>query len=764
LLSVIMSLGLAKDSMVNLAELVSRMEDEAALSSGKDSNRVVYDSDGGKETLIEVNSGPIRPDDDEDGDDDDYIPSVESMDSKDSAVLEDELLADDTIHRVNLTLSDKRRQEDGDSSQQPEQQAKEAMTPSVDQDDASRKVTDGVIPSSSVPSLTPASDIDKLSSNNGSDVVSIDSSTQRGRDVGQYSGFVTEYQDFDNYSFVDSYSGFTNNGKGTFVPAHFEPYSIRQEAWWCCLFPWAGGDRMIENDEMILIQGDGGGGGDGSSVNTETSEQPVTGVSTNVVGRTRDSGKEEDEVSVGSDVFGEKLSDKDRQAVLARLRLAQPDTGSSNPSHGNNGAGTVGGDPSNTSAGATAGQNGGDKVSQNEPVYPPNATMRKSPKSILRRTATSVGGKKSLDKLANQKSERGPVRRSLFPSYEKQVEVKKDLHTTFAPMARVVTIKSLKDMEAEEKGDIWWQRPDYEEFRRTGRMITKAMLEGGSEVWLATNQSWQLPNQGKAATFHRATSLSERHAAFQKGDLSAKIDYEVTRDKWWHKFGHSRRGLEHIASIDEGRQRQANVKTSIKAVLDEQRRQHVFHREDPEKLRMVYMQNTSWAKDLSLASGASDADAVAKDFDDESRRSREFYLLKFSRANAPANAPKSATSVVPAFMKPAVKVTMPVPPNRFDANTTSQIRYRQTQQTPSSTKKLSSSSAVGGGSQIGQGRLSIEVSLRVPINDDRDDSSKDTLARKAAGYASGDEIANMAAVLSGMGPIPKNATAIVGGA
>ena len=29
-------------------------------------------------------------------------------------------------------------------------------------------------------------------------------------------------------------------------------------------------------------------------------------------------------------------------------------------------------------------------------------------------------------------------------------------------------------------------------------MITKAMLEGGSEVWLATNQSWQMPNQGKA--------------------------------------------------------------------------------------------------------------------------------------------------------------------------------------------------------------------------------------------------------------------------
>jgi hypothetical protein len=35
--------------------------------------------------------------------------------------------------------------------------------------------------------------------------------------------------------------------------------------------------------------------------------------------------KDEDEVSTESDIFGEKLSDKERQAVLARLGLAQPD-------------------------------------------------------------------------------------------------------------------------------------------------------------------------------------------------------------------------------------------------------------------------------------------------------------------------------------------------------------------------------------------------------------------------------------------------------
>jgi hypothetical protein len=740
-----MPLGLAKDSMVNLAELVSRMEDEANASGGSGSGQVDYYSDGGGETLIEVDPGSVRPDDE--------INTVLSTDSKDSAVAEDEP-ADH--HHGSIVPSGSLSQKSGESSQQPLEQPTQAMTPSSDEVGGASAAEVGVVPPPGVvPSSSTTPDTDKAS--NGSDVGSVDSSTQRGRLVGQYSGFVADYSDFDSYSFYDSYSGFANNGKGVSVATHFEPYSIRQEPWWCCLFPWAGGDRMIENDEMILVHGSA----DSASVSTETSAVPVKAETA------RNSGREDDETSVGSDVFGEKLSDKDRQAVLARLRLAQPDAGSGSSPHGNNGVGAVGGDPS-SGAGTVTGPHGGDRGFLNDVGYGANGTVRKSPKSILRRTSTSVGGKKGLDSLSNSKRDRASQRRSLFPNYEKQAEVKKDLHVTFAPMARVITIKSLKDMEADEKGDVWWQKGDYEEFRRTGRMITKAMLEGGSEVWLATNQSWQLPNQGKAATFHRASSLADRHAAFQKGDVNAKIDYEDTRDKWWHKFGHSRRGLEHIASIDEGRQRQANVKTSIRAVLDEQRRQRVFHREDPEKLRMVYIQNTSWAKDLSLASGASDADAVAKDFDDESRRSREFYLLKFSRANAPTNAPKSATAVVPAFMKPIV--TMPVPANRFDANTTSQIRYRQTQQTGATaattlgaSKKLPSSTAAAVAAQAGQGRLSIEVSVRVPINDDRDDSSKDSMAKKAAGYASGNEIANMSAVLTGMGPIPKNATAVVGG-
>ena len=291
-------------------------------------------------------------------------------------------------------------------------------------------------------------------------------------------------------------------------------------------------------------------------------------------------------------------------------------------------------------------------------------------------------------------------------------------------------------MTEEEKAAIWWQRSNYEEFRRTGRMISKAMLEGGSEIWLATNQSWQTPNKDKQSTLSSATSLAERHAAFSNGDLDAKREYEETRDKWWHKFGHSRRGLEHIASIDEGRQRQNNVKAALKAVVDEQRRQKVFRREDPEKLRMVSLQHTSWARDLAMAAGASDADAVQMNFDEDSRKSREFYLLKFSRSNQ-MKVHTTQKASVPAFMKPALSM---VQPSRLDANTVPQIRFRQSQ----NKKRIAPSQSEGKKEQVD--------SVTVPKRAEEDIAS--SMAKQAAGFASGEHIGNMSSVLTGMGAIP----------
>jgi hypothetical protein len=81
----------------------------------------------------------------------------------------------------------------------------------------------------------------------------------------------------------------------------------------------------------------------------------------------------------------------------------------------------------------------------------------------------------------------------------------------------------------------------------------------------------------------------------------------ATSDKWWHKFGHSWCGLEHVVSIDEGSQQQMNVKKVIWAILDKQAQQKLYKREDPEKLCIVGIHHTSCVWDLALVLAASDA-------------------------------------------------------------------------------------------------------------------------------------------------------------
>ena len=36
----------------------------------------------------------------------------------------------------------------------------------------------------------------------------------------------------------------------------------------------------------------------------------------------------------------------------------------------------------------------------------------------------------------------------------------------------------------------WWQKCDYDEFKKAGRIISKAMECGGSEVWLTSSNAW----------------------------------------------------------------------------------------------------------------------------------------------------------------------------------------------------------------------------------------------------------------------------------
>jgi len=511
--------------------------------------------------------------------------------------------------------------------------------------------------------------------------------------VQQYAGFQADYHDFENYTLY-SFPGddaISKNG-GIFERKDTDP-------WWQCFFPWISSD----NDQAGI---------EDSSVTEDLTQNEDEGAST----KTTDNNDDEiSMISAESDnALGEKLTQRNRQAVLARLRLAQPDI--------------------------TQDHGAGDRSIADE------TSLKK--KSILKCTSRArdhrnLSTRSNLSNGSNSSPLQQSQRRSLFPAYEPKSEKKKNLSTSFSPMARVVTIKSSKDMNPQEKSEIWWQKADYDEFRKTGRMISKVMLQGGSEIWLATNQSWQLPNQGKAATL--------RHAM-------ANVDNEDASDKWWHKFGHSRRGLEHIASIDEGRQRQANVKTSIRAILTEQRRQKTFHREDPEKLRMCSIQNTSWAKDLALASGASDADAVTKNFDDENRKSREFYLLKFSRAgklNSALGTQTGTKQVVPAFMKPML--SMQLRPNRLDANTTSRLKFKKKEEDKASHSHKRVNSDLPTTKLPERGAVISKTAVHVAIHDAAvNTSGRESLASKAAGFANGEEAVNMSAVLTGMGPIPKS--------
>jgi len=490
----------------------------------------------------------------------------------------------------------------------------------------------------------------------------------------QYAGFQADYHDFENYTF-NSFPGddVVSKHSGNFEKKNDRP-------WWQCIFPWL----SSENDQNDTD--DDRYGTEDLTQGEEENSLPQTSDSVN-----RNGGRFDNDddgismISAGSDIIGERLHQEGRQIIPERMEAGQ--------SH------------------ERENQDDGDDI-----------IIDKTPfrtKSILKRATrardlpnVSIRSNGSISSQT-QKSER----RSLFPAYESKSIQKKNLNATFSPMARVVTIKSSKDMDDEEKSRIWWQKSDYDEFRKTGRIISKAMLQGGSEIWLATNQSWQLPNQGKAATLRRAM---------------ANVDNEDASEKWWHKFGHSRRGLEHVASIDEGRQRQANVKVSIRAILTEQRRQKAFHREDPEKLRICSIENTSWAKDLALASGASDADAVTKNFDDGNRKSREFYLLKFSRAgklNSTSGTQRGAKQVVPAFMKPMM--SMQLRPNRLDANITSRLQFQKKEKDNALSNYKRTNSDLIPKKAPGVGMTHSKVVARVPIHDPVANTSvKESLASK----------------------------------
>lgn len=530
---------------------------------------------------------------------------------------------------------------------------------------------------------------------------------------------------------------------------------------WTCLFPWMQAkptappsneqqQQQQQLGEQSSTATDGGGGASDGKADT-------------VAAAASEDDAESQGESTNSNQLGERLSEKERQAVLARLGLAQPEA-ATGPGGGGGGATAVTLTSSNNEEQQPLEDHSGRNSSNNKkgllngiPVYDtspleeakgddPPKTNSSSLKGILKQrsiskidehvmkngvlkhpvrrdseenkstTTTTTKSAAGGDSASTKSQQQGARRRSLFPSYDDRSKPKSNNHVSFAPMARVVTVKSKNDMTEQEKADIWWLRSDYEDFRRTGRIITRAMLEGGSEIWLASSEK------------------KKKNKPSESGDIVT-----APGDKWWHKFGHSRRGLEHVVSVDEGRQRQANVKTAIRMVLEEQARQRMYKRVDPEKLRIVALHHTSWARDLALASGASDADAVESSFA-EDRRSREFYLLKMSHSN-PSNSVKTGRRV-PEFMQPARHLRTPsgspgpkLMQQRLDAHTAAQIQFRRQKVAPSPPEKKDSSESIE------------------PVHDTapEDVSAKESLKHQAAGFSADGESADMAAVLSGMG-------------
>lgn len=212
--------------------------------------------------------------------------------------------------------------------------------------------------------------------------------------------------------------------------------------------------------------------------------------------------------------------------------------------------------------------------------------------------ATETSDRAKLPKGILKKAGMAPkktnnARRPLFKdiryesSYEGQAK-EIELKVKFAPMAKVITVAGRQHLPFSIRKDIWWSRKDYDDFKKTGRMISKAMSEGGSEIWLGSQ--------------------------YQHKSNKGADEEENYGEKWWCKFGHSRRGLEHIASIDEGKYRHQNVMNSIKATLDEQTRQRIYGIEDPKRLGTAASKYTSFARDLALAAGTVDAEAVRSNF------------------------------------------------------------------------------------------------------------------------------------------------------
>lgn len=638
-----------------------------------------------------------------------------------------------------------------------------------------------------------------------------------------YAGFAQDYSEYSNYySDAAAYDD-------PYAPT-FEEFGVRktsQSNFFCCIIaPWlsrndvdqhmndaanamrSSGEKNLQSEERSLP--DTVSSNDAMMNETDNKSSPsVNGgkIQSNQISVT--SSQDEDDCSSDTDAYGEKLTDKDRLAVLARLRLSQlnpsesADTNAVSAKRESNGlldgipSSSVQPDTVEAKKGDTPGKPAQGTKSQAVPLSAPTISKTDGTEAALKNVQ-----KKGILKWAGVKKqvlgrEAGMVksgsssvnarsRRSLFPSYdpksERSVNADSSMENSFqssnkirfAPMARVVTVTSRKNMTIMEKSSVWWQKSDYDDFKKSGRIIAKAMLQGGSEIWLTTNNAWSNKRQKHESQLQRAESTGTGIKVNQEAGEKPSQDEDFGH-KWWCKFGHSRRGLEHIASVEEGRQRQRNVNTSISVVIEEQRRQRLNHAKDAKKLSMVAQQYTGWARDLALAAGAADAEAVRSNFGRDAKCRAHYFLTNASESSL-GNAGEGTDGRIPSFMKSR---SQPISPELLDANTFSTFNSKKQQKKnmlhPKDTKadqrkgpnnEQTRSAQVGNNhvrnekGEESESKSTLDVANSDTVEAIHDpDLCSESIAKKAAGFGLGEGAPDMAAVLSGMGAVSNNNTA-----
>jgi len=188
----------------------------------------------------------------------------------------------------------------------------------------------------------------------------------------------------------------------------------------------------------------------------------------------------------------------------------------------------------------------------------------------------------------------------------------------------------IRKFTPEEAIDVWYQVRDFEIFKN--EMSSLVQRDGASrklaEAWLESRNKDGRASQCSMQTSQEGTG-SDQAQPSSDGTSCKKSD-----KAWWHEYDHSRRGLERYASPIQARQMLASSKVAVKKVMREQHRQSLLmclcipRARDPEKIAEVYHEYSAWSRDLALAAGASDADAVRTNFDDSKRHTREYYMLK----------------------------------------------------------------------------------------------------------------------------------------